>query len=145
MTRGASIVLAPKHESAPIRHMEFVSAVARPGAGGAGLSPMARWKTGCSSPPPGQTPSAMREAANFLNAMAEGRSLADLRRIGSGAEIAAGGKRLIRLARELVESGLAVWENAGESSERLIVRGRAQSAGRRGKRCRCGPHPQPVR
>ena len=29
------------------------------------------------------------------------------------------------LARELVESGLALWENAGEPQERLIVRGRA--------------------
>ena len=29
------------------------------------------------------------------------------------------------LARGMVESGLAVWENAGEASERLIVRGRA--------------------
>ncbi|MDO8310563.1 MAG: hypothetical protein Q7T25_01340, partial [Sideroxyarcus sp.] len=29
------------------------------------------------------------------------------------------------MARALVESGLALWENAGEQSERLIVRGRA--------------------
>ncbi len=29
------------------------------------------------------------------------------------------------LARDLVESGLALWENAGEPHERLIVRGRS--------------------
>jgi heat-inducible transcriptional repressor len=29
------------------------------------------------------------------------------------------------LARDLVESGMALWENAGEPHERLIVRGRA--------------------
>jgi heat-inducible transcriptional repressor len=33
------------------------------------------------------------------------------------------------LARDLVESGLAVWENAGEPHERLIVRGRANLLG----------------
>jgi heat-inducible transcriptional repressor len=36
--------------------------------------PMARSKTACSRRPPGQTPSSMREAANFLNALAEGRT-----------------------------------------------------------------------
>jgi len=75
-------------------------------------------------PPPGQTPSSMREAANFLNAMAEGCTLADLRsRVV--AEIAQRRQEIDSLARALVESGLALWENAGEPSERLIVRGRA--------------------
>jgi heat-inducible transcriptional repressor len=66
----------------------------------------------------------MREAANFLNALAEGRTMADLRGM-MGAEIARRRQEIDSLARELVESGLAVWENAGQSSERLIVRGRA--------------------
>jgi len=76
------------------------------------------------TPPPGQTPSSMREAANFLNSVAEGKTLADLRR-SIAHEIAANRQQIDTLARELVEGGLAVWENAGESSERLIVRGRA--------------------
>jgi heat-inducible transcriptional repressor len=122
ITRGASIVLAPKHE-APIRHIEFV-----------GLSPDrvlvvlvfadGEVENRIFTPPPGQTPSSMREAANFLNALAEGRTLTDLRRT-IGQDIAVRRQEIDVLAQALVESGLAMWENAGERSERLIVRGRA--------------------
>ncbi len=122
ITRGASIVLAPKHE-APIRHIEFV-----------GLSPDrvlvvlvfadGEVENRIFTPPPGQTPSSMREAANFLNALAEGRTLTDLRST-IGQDIAKRRQEIDVLARMLVESGLAMWENAGERSERLIVRGRA--------------------
>jgi heat-inducible transcriptional repressor len=66
----------------------------------------------------------MREAANFLNALAEGKTLSDLRR-NVARDIASRRQEIDALAHALVESGLALWENAGESSERLIVRGRA--------------------
>ncbi len=66
----------------------------------------------------------MREAANFINALAEGRTLSDLR-VAIVTEIAARRQEIDSLARELVESGLALWENAGEPYERLIVRGRS--------------------
>ena len=122
ITRGASLVLAPKTE-APIRHIEFVS-----------LSPDralvvlvladGHVENRLFTPPPGQTPSSMREAANFLNALAEGKTLSDLRRTIT-ADIAARRMEIDSLATALVESGLAVWENSGERSERLIVRGRA--------------------
>jgi heat-inducible transcriptional repressor len=122
ITRGASIVLAPKHE-APIRHIEFVS-----------LAPDrvlvvlvfadGEVENRIFTPPPGQTPSSMREAANFLNALAEGRTLSDLRRTITQ-DIANRRQEIDVLARALVESGLALWENAGERGERLIVRGRA--------------------
>lgn len=122
LTRGASLVLAPKTE-APIRHIEFVS-----------LSPdralvvlvlaNGQVENRLFTPPPGQTPSSMREAANFLNALAEGKTLSDLRRT-IGFDIAARRMEIDSLATALVESGLAVWENGGERSERLIVRGRA--------------------
>jgi heat-inducible transcriptional repressor len=122
ITRGASLVLAPKTE-APIRHIEFVS-----------LSPDralvvlvladGQVENRLFTPPPGQTPSSMREAANFLNALAEGKTLSDLRRTITG-DIAARRMEIDSLATALVESGLAVWENGGERSERLIVRGRA--------------------
>lgn len=122
ITRGASLVLAPKQEAA-IRHIEFVS-----------LGPdralvvlvfsNGHVENRLFTPPPGQTPSSMREAANFLNALAEGRTLSELR--GSmQREIAARRQEIDSLARELVESGFAMWENMGERSERLIVRGRA--------------------
>lgn len=122
ITRGASLVLAPKRE-APIRHIEFVS-LAADRALVVLVFADGQVENRIFQPPPGQTPSSMREAANFLNALAEGRTLTELRgRITS--EIALRRQEIDVLAREMVESGLALWENAGESSERLIVRGRA--------------------
>ncbi|MCT8331302.1 heat-inducible transcriptional repressor HrcA [Albidovulum sediminis] len=122
ITHGASLVLTPKHE-APIRHVEFVS-----------LSPEralvvlvfadGHVENRLFSPPPGQTPSSMREAANFLNAVAEGRTLSELRS-HMRSEIARRRQELDVLAREMVESGLALWETTGDSHERLIVRGRS--------------------
>jgi heat-inducible transcriptional repressor len=123
VTRGASIVLSPKHEAAPIRHIEFVS-LAPDRALVVLVFADGQVENRLFRPPPGQTPSSMREAANFLNGMAEGRSLPDLMRHMRG-EIARRRQEIDSLARDLVESGLAVWENAGQTSERLIVRGRA--------------------
>lgn len=122
VTQGASLVLAPKHE-APIKHIEFVSLgpdralVVLVFADG-------NVENRVFQPPLGQTPSSMREAANFLNALAEGRTLSELREV-MAREIKARRQELNTLARALVESGLAVWENEGQTSERLIVRGRA--------------------
>jgi heat-inducible transcriptional repressor len=122
ITRGASVVLAPKQEAA-IRHIEFVSLSAERAlvvlvfADG-------QVENRIFTPPPGQTPSSMREAANFLNAMAEGRTLSELRSAMT-AEIAHRRQEIDSLAQAMVESGLALWENAGEPSERLIVRGRS--------------------
>lgn len=122
ITHGASLVLAPKHE-APIRHIEFVSL----GADRALVVLVfadGHVENRVFRPPPGQTASSMREAANFLNALVEGRSLSDLRR-SVGDEISRRRQEIDALAHELVQSGLALWENPGEQSERLIVRGRA--------------------
>lgn len=122
ITRGASLVLAPKVEAA-IKHIEFVS-LSQSRALVVLVFANGQVENRLFTPPPGHTPSSMREAANFLNALAEGKTLTDLRR-GMSAEIALRRQEIDSLARELVESGLAVWENPGESSERLIVRGRA--------------------
>ncbi|WP_114967009.1 heat-inducible transcriptional repressor HrcA [Alkalilacustris brevis] len=122
LTHSASLVLTPKHE-APIRHIEFVS-LAPDRALVVLVFADGHVENRVFAPPPGQTPSSMREAANFLNAMAEGRTLTDLRgRIG--AEIASRRQEIDALAQALVQSGVAVWENEGEPYERLIVRGRA--------------------
>lgn len=122
ITRGASLVLAPKVE-APIRHIEFVS-LSQDRALVVLVFANGHVENRIFAPPPGQTPSSMREAANFLNALAEGKTLTELRR-SMTAEIAKRRQEIDSLARDLVESGLAVWENPGETSERLIVRGRA--------------------
>ncbi len=122
LTQGASLVLTPKHEAA-IRHIEFVSL----GADRALVVLVfadGHVENRVFTPPPGQTPSSMREAANFLNALVEGRTLSDLRTT-VGRDIALRRQEIDELARGLVDQGLALWENAGEQSERLIVRGRS--------------------
>ncbi|MFT7060265.1 MAG: heat-inducible transcriptional repressor [Pseudorhodobacter sp.] len=122
LTQGASLVLTPKHE-APIQHIEFVS-LSADRALVVLVFADGHVENRVFTPPPGQTPSSMREAANFLNALAAGKTLTELRRNVS-VDINARRQEIDVLARELVESGLAVWENAGERSERLIVRGRS--------------------
>jgi heat-inducible transcriptional repressor len=122
LTQGASLVLAPKHEAA-IKHVEFVS-LAPERALVVLVFADGHVENRVFAPPPGQTPSSMREAANFLNAIAEGRTLSDLR-AATEREMAARRLEIDALARALVESGLALWENEGQPYERLIVRGQA--------------------
>jgi heat-inducible transcriptional repressor len=122
ITQGASLVLTPKQQ-APIKHIEFVS-LAEDRALVVLVFANGQVENRLFTPPPGQTPSSMREAANFLNALIEGRTLSDLQ----GAvktEIAARRQEIDTLAHDLVESGLAVWQNKGDRHERLLVRGRA--------------------
>lgn len=122
LTRGASLVLAPKKES-PIRHVEFVS-LAPDRALVVLVFVDGQVENRVFTPPSGQTPSSMREAANYLNAIAEGRTLSDLK-TDLAQDLAASRQEIDSLARALVESGMAVWQDAGGPSERLIVRGRA--------------------
>ena len=122
VTHGASLVLTPKHE-APIKHIEFVS-----------LSPDralvvlvfsdGHVENRLFTPPPGQTPSSLREAANFLNALVEGKTISELRGTIAKA-IRERRQEIDSLARALVESGAVLWESESENTERLIVRGRA--------------------
>ena len=126
MTHGASLVLAPKHE-APIRHIEFVS-LAPDRALVVLVFADGQVENRVFTPPLGQTPSSMREAANFLNAMAEGCTLSDLR-VRVSSEIEKRRREIDALANALIESGLAAWENRGERFERLIVRGRSNLLG----------------
>ncbi|SFG92461.1 heat-inducible transcriptional repressor HrcA [Sulfitobacter dubius] len=126
VTHGASLVLTPKHE-APIKHIEFVS-----------LSPDralvvlvfsdGHVENRLFTPPPGQTPSSMREAANFLNAFVEGKTISELQR-SIKQEIAKHRQEIDVLAQQLVESGAVLWDAEGEHSERLIVRGRSNLLG----------------
>jgi len=126
LTSGASLVLTPKHE-APIKHIEFVS-LAPDRALVVLVFADGHVENRVFTPPVGQTPSSMREAANFLNALAEGKTLTGLRRTFD-MEISRRRRELNELAADLVQSGLAIWENEGEPYERLIVRGRANLLG----------------
>ena len=130
VTAGASLVLAPKHE-APIKHIEFVQ-LSADRALVVLVFADGHVENRVFTPPPGQTAASMREAANFLNALAEGKTISDLRR-GVEAEISRRRQELDVLARDLVESGIAVWENEGAPYERLIVRGRSYLLGLEGE------------
>jgi heat-inducible transcriptional repressor len=122
LTHSASLVLAPKTESA-IKHIEFVSLsgdqaivvlVTEDGA----------VENRLFAPPSGITPSAMREAANFLNAALRGHTLSEASEVVAR-EVKARRQELDALAQSLVETGLAVWAGEGSSPDRLIVRGRS--------------------
>ena len=126
VTQGASLVMAPKHE-APIRHIDFVN-LAPDRALVVLVFGDGHVENRVFTPPAGYTPSALLEAANFLNAIAEGHTLSELSDVVRS-EIGRRRQELDTRARDLVETGLAVWENQGESSERLIVRGRANLLG----------------
>lgn len=121
VTRGASLVLTPKHESAPVKHVEFVS-LAHDRALVVLVFADGHVENRIFVPPAGQTPSSMRAAANFVNALAEGRTLGELHAVIS-LEIQKRRQEIDALSREMVESGLALWANEGEQHERLIVRG----------------------
>jgi heat-inducible transcriptional repressor len=123
LSHCASLVFVPKVE-APIRHLEFV-----------GLAPdraLVVLVTEDGSvenrffrPPAGMTPSAMREAANFLNATLQGRTLAEAGAVVA-TEIARRRAELDQLAADMVEQGIAVWTGeTREGPDRLIVRGRS--------------------
>jgi heat-inducible transcriptional repressor len=126
VTQGASLVLTPKHE-APIRHIEFVS-LAHDRALVVLVFSDGHVENRLFTPPPGQTPSSMREAANFLNSLVEGKTLSELQRTISQ-QITSRRQEIDTLAQQLVESGLALWQGEGDETERLIVRGRANLLG----------------
>ena len=122
LTNGASLVLTPKAE-APIKHVEFVS-LSSDRALVVLVTEDGKVENRMFSPPAGQTPSAMREAANFINAIARGRTISELLDSVS-VEVEQRRNEVDSVAQRLVEQGLAVWETRSGGNERLIVRGRA--------------------
>jgi heat-inducible transcriptional repressor len=122
LTHGASLVLAPKTE-APIRHIEFVS-LGPDRALVVLVTADGQVENRVFAPPAGLTPSAMRVAANFLNAILQGRTLSEMHGVIS-AEIARRRAELDELSRSLIEAGTALWSQEPGGRDRLIVRGRA--------------------
>jgi heat-inducible transcriptional repressor len=117
----AGLVMAPKLE-APLKHMEFVSLgdgralVVIVGESGAVENRIIEV-------PAGLPPSALVEAANYLNARLRGATLAETRRDILD-EIEGHRAELDAVTARVVESGLAIW-GGGEQQQTLIVRGRA--------------------
>ena len=123
ITHGASLVLTPKHE-APIRHIEFVS-LGHDRALVVLVFADGHVENRVFAPPAWPDPVLHARSGEFPErVLAEGRTLSELRAHMTH-EITRRRQELDAAARALVESGLAVWENPGESHERLIVRGRA--------------------
>ena len=122
ITQGASLVLSPKQES-EIEHVEFVS-LAHDRALVVLVFSNGHVENRLFQPPLGQTPSSLKEAANFLNSIMQGRTLSQAKEIIQK-EISIRRQELDSLAAELVENGIVFWEAKGERQERLIVTGRA--------------------
>ena len=122
ITQGASLVLSPKQES-EIEHVEFVS-LAHDRALVVLVFSNGHVENRLFQPPLGQTPSSLKEAANFLNSIMQGQTLSEAKEIIQK-EVSIRRQELDSLAAELVENGIVFWEAKGERQERLIVRGRA--------------------
>ena len=121
LTNTASLVLSPKTE-APIKHFEFLA-----------LSPEQAMvvlvladgtvENRLFKPPIGMTPSTMRESANFLNAVLEGRNISDIRDVVE-AQINIHQREIDSLSKDLIEKGVAEW-SASAGPRRLIVSGQS--------------------
>ncbi len=123
LTRGAGVVLSGKAD-VKLKHIEFVrlepakALVVLVGEDGSVENRLI-------DVDPGTTPSALTEAANYLNNSLRGHTLAEAR-----AELqrrqATARAELDDLTRKLVDAGLATWAGAGGGrQETLIVRGRS--------------------
>jgi heat-inducible transcriptional repressor len=122
LSAAAGLVLAPKSEGA-VRHIEFVPL----GTGRALvilLNAEGQVENRVIDIPPGLPPSALQQAANYLNARLSGRTLGELQRIVAE-EIAANRTQLDTLSAQIVEAGLATWTDEGRGGS-LIVRGQAR-------------------
>ncbi|WP_072562416.1 heat-inducible transcriptional repressor HrcA [Granulibacter bethesdensis] len=122
LSSAAGLVLAPKSEGA-LRHIEFV-----PLSTGRALVIMVtsegQVENRVMEIPPGLPPSALQQAANYLNARLSNKPLADLRRLVTE-EITANRTQLDTLAAQVVEAGLATWSGE-ERGGNLIVRGQGK-------------------
>lgn len=128
LAQAASLVVAPTDDAA-VKHIDFV-ALSSAQALVVLVKENGEIENRLIDAPAGLTPSAMQEAANYLNAALRGRTLAEAQTALS-AQIAAAGAELSEIAGRLVEAGAATWaDRSAQSSaaiapERLIVRGRA--------------------
>jgi heat-inducible transcriptional repressor len=96
----------------------------RTGACRAGLFRRPCRKPHFQSAPHGTHPQRDAGGREFLNARLAGQTVSSLRTL-MAQEIETRRREIDALANSLIESGLAVWENAGQQTERLIVRGRS--------------------
>ena len=122
LTRGASVVVANK-ENARLKQIEFVrleperALAVLVGEDGSVENRIV-------ATPRDLPPSALQEAANFLNARIRGRTLTEVRDEIEASRKAAQAE-LDELTARLVDAGLASWAGLGGNSPQLIVRGQS--------------------
>jgi len=122
LSQCASLVYAPKIE-APVEHVEFVNL-----STGKILVILVMHDDTVENriieKPEGLTPSAVQEAANFLNAHIRGRTLAESM-LELDTSITTSQQELDVLAQKLIKAGIACWTQTDSPVEHLFVRGRA--------------------
>ncbi len=123
LSQCASLVMSPKFNS-PLKHIEFVNLA--PGRALVILvSEDGSVENRLIEVPHGLPTSAFMRATNYLSALAQRRSIEQVR-AHVGTEIETLARELDDLSAGLVQSGLAVWSGQGEASGRnLIVRGQS--------------------
>ncbi|MGB0575257.1 MAG: heat-inducible transcriptional repressor HrcA [Alphaproteobacteria bacterium] len=122
LSRCAGLVVAPKSDRA-LKHIEFVSL----GDGRALVVMVAEdgfVENRVIDMPIGTPPSALVQAANYLNARLAGRTLEDAGRM-IAREISEHRAQIDELTRGLVEAGIATWAG-GDDAGALIVKGHAR-------------------
>ncbi len=122
ITTGASLILVPKLQS-PISHIGFVS-LAPDRAMVVLVTSDGTVENRIFTPPPGQTPSSMQAAANYLNSISKGLTVTEMQALVAR-DISERKSMLDTLTSDLVQQGVAVCQISEGGSERLIVRGRA--------------------
>jgi heat-inducible transcriptional repressor len=119
---AAGLVVAPKTESAAVRHIEFVAL--GPGRALVVLvTADGQVENRVIEVPAGLPPASLAQAGNYLNARLAGRTL-DETRGAIASEIAANRTALDALTNQVIAAGLATWAGGGAGS--LIVRGQAR-------------------
>ncbi|MBT5073872.1 MAG: heat-inducible transcriptional repressor HrcA [Kordiimonadaceae bacterium] len=127
LSHCASMVMAPKRDK-PLKHIEFVQI-----APGRALVVMVSEGDDVENRvidiPPGITPSALIQAANYINSKLLGHSFEEAKNLIEQ-EISIQKAELDGLTQNIVEQGLAVWSGTRKDSnkinrESLIVRGQA--------------------
>jgi heat-inducible transcriptional repressor len=122
LTRAAGVVLASK-QNTRMKHIEFVRLeperalavlVGEDGQVENRVVPL----------PLGLPPSALTEAANFLNARIRGKTLAEAK-VELERALAEAQAELDQLTQKVVAAGLASWSGGETEERRLIVRGQA--------------------
>src|SRR4051812_465335 len=122
LTRSAGVVLTAKN-NVRLKHIEFVR-LEPERALAVLVAEDGQVENRVLNVPAGLPPSALIEAANFLNARIRGKSLAELRN-EIETTLKEGQAALDALTQKIIAAGLASW-SGGEAEERqLIVRGHA--------------------